>query len=133
MGLVHHDLCFGCGQANLFGLQMEVEPAEGGGVAGRFFVKQDHGGRPGLAHPGLVAVALEETMSLALEAEGVKADLESLDLRIESAVPLGTFLAVGARVEGVEDGRAAAEAWAELRGAESRTVARASASFVASD
>ena len=130
MGLVHHQLCFGCGQTNLFGLQMEVEPADERGVTGRLFVKQDHGGRPGLAHPGLVATALEEVMSLALEAEGVSADLESLVLRIVSALPLGTFLTLGARIEGVEDGRAAVEAWAELRGAESRTVACATASFV---
>jgi len=130
MGITHHELCFGCGQANLFGLQMEVEPAEGGGVAGRFFVKQDHGGRPGLAHPGLLATALEETMSLALEAEGVRADLESLDLRIESSLPLGTFVHVAASVEEGEGGalQAAAEAW--LRGAGERRVAVAGASFV---
>lgn len=130
MGLVHHELCFGCGQANLFGLQMEVEPAEGGGVAGRFFVKQDHGGRPGLAHPGLMAVALEETMSLALEAEGVSADLESLELRIESAVPLGTFVHVSAGVAEDEGGALWVTADARLRGAEDRRVATARASFV---
>ena len=38
--LSHHDLCFGCGQANLFGLQLELERTDEG-VAGRFFVKQD--------------------------------------------------------------------------------------------
>jgi hypothetical protein len=37
----HHDLCFGCGLANVFGLHLELERAAGagGGVAGRFFVK----------------------------------------------------------------------------------------------
>ena len=25
MALVHHDLCFGCGQTNLFGMLLEVE------------------------------------------------------------------------------------------------------------
>ena len=130
MGLVHHQLCFGCGQANLFGLQMEVEPADGGGVAGRFFVKQDHGGRPGLAHPGLVAVALEETMTLALEAEGVSADLESLDLRIESAVPLGTFVHVSASEGEADGGALEVTAEARLRGAGERRVATARARFV---
>jgi hypothetical protein len=28
MALVHHDLCFGCGQTNLFGLLLEVEPVD---------------------------------------------------------------------------------------------------------
>ena len=29
MAVTHHERCFGCGVANLFGLQMEVEPAPG--------------------------------------------------------------------------------------------------------
>jgi len=59
--LAHHELCFGCGNANLFGLQMELEPANGqpGAVTGRFFVKQDHQGRAGHAHAGVVSSALE--------------------------------------------------------------------------
>jgi acyl-coenzyme A thioesterase PaaI-like protein len=57
--IVHHELCFGCGQANLFGLQLELEPATGGGVEGRFFVKQDHQGPPGYAHGGVLAAALD--------------------------------------------------------------------------
>ena len=130
MGLVHHQLCFGCGQANLFGLQMEVERAEGGGVAGRFFVKQDHQGRPGLAHPGMVATALEETMSLALEAEGVGADLESLELRIEAAVPLGTFVQVSASVGEADGGVLEVTAEARQRDTAERRVATARASFV---
>ena len=64
--LGHHDLCFGCGLANVFGLHLEVERAPGGaGVTGRFFVKQDHQGAPGVAHPGVVAAALEEALAIA--------------------------------------------------------------------
>jgi hypothetical protein len=33
LSLAHHELCFGCGSANLFGLQMELE-AEGDGGRG---------------------------------------------------------------------------------------------------
>src|SRR5947199_932095 len=69
----HHDLCFGCGQANLFGLQLELERRPEGGVAGRFFVKQDHQGPPGYAHGGVIAAALDEAMSLVLHAEGTYA------------------------------------------------------------
>ena len=49
MTLAHHDLCFGCGLANVFGLQIELERRDDGSVAGRFFVKQDHQGPPGCA------------------------------------------------------------------------------------
>ena len=44
MALVHHDLCFGCGQTNLFGLLLEVERVDERRVAGRCFIKQDHQG-----------------------------------------------------------------------------------------
>ena len=70
--LSHHDLCFGCGQANLFGLQLELERTEDG-VAGRFFVKQDHQGPPGHAHGGVIATALDEAMALLLHDEGTHA------------------------------------------------------------
>ena len=39
MVITHHELCFGCGQANLFGLQLELERTDDGSVRGRFFVK----------------------------------------------------------------------------------------------
>ena len=45
----HHDLCFGCGLANVFGLHLELERTGGGGLSGRFFVKQDHQGPDGSA------------------------------------------------------------------------------------
>jgi hypothetical protein len=35
-GIRHHDLCFGCGQANLFGLQLELAPTDGDAVGGLF-------------------------------------------------------------------------------------------------
>jgi rhamnulokinase len=60
LGLAHHDLCFGCGTANLFGLQLELEREPDGSVRGRFFVKQDHQGPPGVAHGGVLAAALDE-------------------------------------------------------------------------
>ena len=68
--VLHHELCFGCGQQNLFGLQLELERRPEGGVAGRFFVKQDHQGPPGYAHGGVIATALDEAMSLVLHDQG---------------------------------------------------------------
>jgi acyl-coenzyme A thioesterase PaaI-like protein len=62
--LRHGDLCFGCGQANLFGLQLELSRSEAG-VEGRFFVKQDHQGPSGTAHAGVLAAALWDALSAA--------------------------------------------------------------------
>jgi acyl-coenzyme A thioesterase PaaI-like protein len=94
--LVHHDLCFGCGLANVFGLNLEARAADDGAVTGRFFVKQDHQGPPGYAHGGILAAALDEAMALAaLHDRGVHvtARLE-VDFRAPAAV--GTFVLVEA-------------------------------------
>jgi acyl-coenzyme A thioesterase PaaI-like protein len=95
--LSHHELCFGCGQANVFGLQLELERA-GDGVAGRFFVKQDHQGPPGYAHGGVIATALDEAMALLLHHEGIRALTASLSVDLSAPVPVGTYVEVSASV-----------------------------------
>ena len=96
--IFHHDLCFGCGQANLFGLQLELEPHADGGVEGRFFVKQDHQGPPGFAHGGVIASALDEAMALLLHGEGTFALTGRLEVDLLAPAPIGTFLTVRARL-----------------------------------
>ncbi|HKN94842.1 MAG TPA: hypothetical protein VJU60_10960 [Thermoleophilaceae bacterium] len=110
MSLAHHELCFGCGNANLFGLQMELEPADGqpGAVTGRFFIKQDHQGREGAAHAGVIAAALEEAMAMALHSRGVHARVRRLELELAADPPLGVFVRVDARMN--DDLEAAASA-----------------------
>jgi acyl-coenzyme A thioesterase PaaI-like protein len=103
--LTHHDLCFGCGQANLFGLQLELERREGGGVGGRFFVKQDHQGPPGLAHGGVIATALDEAMSLLLHGTGTFALTGGLEVELQAPAPVGTFVEVEADVTETEGRR----------------------------
>ena len=77
----HDDLCFGCGQANLFGLQLE---------SGRFFVKQDHQGPEGVAHPGIVVAALLEAIS---QAGG---DPSSVTVELAGSAPVGEFVYIEA-------------------------------------
>ncbi|HEX8743401.1 MAG TPA: PaaI family thioesterase [Thermoleophilaceae bacterium] len=110
--IVHHDGCFGCGQANLFGLQLESD-----GVSGRFFVKQDHQGPPGFAHGGIIAAALDEAMALALHAQGRDARTKRLEVRYLAPVPVGVFVEVGTTAGGAEarvDGKVVAEATADF-------------------
>jgi hypothetical protein len=78
----HHDGCFGCGQVNLFGLQLE---------GGRFFVKQDHQGPRGFAHRGIIAAALLEVV-----------DEERVEIEFHAPVPVGVFVHVGASGGGAE-------------------------------
>jgi acyl-coenzyme A thioesterase PaaI-like protein len=90
----HHDLCFGCGQANLFGLQLELERGADG-VEGRFFVKQDHQGEPGFAHAGVLTAALEEAIALAAGGRP-----ERLEVELVAPAPVGTFVRVRAAASG---------------------------------
>jgi uncharacterized protein (TIGR00369 family) len=96
--LFHHELCFGCGQANLFGLQLELSERPEGGVAGRFFVNQDHQGPPGYAHGGVMATALDEAMSLLVHQRGQLALTGRLDVSLLAPVPVGTYVLVSAEV-----------------------------------
>jgi acyl-coenzyme A thioesterase PaaI-like protein len=127
--LFHHELCFGCGQANLFGLQLELEPSEDGGVEGRFFVKQDHQGPPGYAHGGVIATALDEAMALLVHHEGTFALTGRLEVELRAPVPVGTFVQVAARVE--ERGDRRLRLSAEAVGQDGGVAARAEGVFVA--
>lgn len=94
-GLSHHDLCFGCGLANVFGLGLELASGVEG-VAGRFFVKQDHQGPPGFAHGGILAAALDEAMALAALREGELRVTVRLEVDFRAPAPVGAFVAVEA-------------------------------------
>ena len=102
--ITHHELCFGCGQANLFGLQLELE-RDGKRARGRFFVKQDHQGPPGYAHGGILAAALDEAMSLAAGDGSDPAVTARLELDLRAPAAIGTFLELQATVEPVGDRR----------------------------
>jgi acyl-coenzyme A thioesterase PaaI-like protein len=94
---VHHELCFGCGRTNLFGLLLEVAETAPGEVAGRCFIKQDHQGPDrGAAHEGIIAAALCDAMALAC---GLDARAVAFELSLSDAAPVGAFLEIEARVE----------------------------------
>jgi uncharacterized protein (TIGR00369 family) len=125
--IVHHDLCFGCGQANLFGLQLELE-ASADGVEGRFFVKQDHQGPPGYAHGGVIAAALDEAMALLVFERGMFAVTGRLELDLLAPAPVGTFVRVTARLE--EEGERTLAMAAEAAAEDGRRLAVARGTFV---
>lgn len=130
LSISHHDLCFGCGSANLFGLQVELERRPDGTVVGRFFVKQDHQGPPGDAHGGVIATALDEAMSLAIHAEGVYALTTRLELDLRAPAPVGAFVRLEARIVRREENRILAEASAREDDEEGPILAQARGTFV---
>ena len=124
MALVHHELCFGCGRTNLFGLLLEVQPAGRDSVAGRCFVKQDHQGSvPGTAHAGVIVAALSEAMALAC---GEEATVTKIEAELVEQVPVGSFLDLEARVDASDYAGARASATASVDG---KRVASAKGSY----
>ena len=123
----HHDLCFGCGQANLFGLQLELERS-GDGAEGRFFVKQDHQGPPGYAHGGVIGAALDEAMALLVFDRGTFAVTGRLEIDLLKPAPVGTFVKVSARL--VEERDRTLELSAEAAGEDDQRLAAARGTFV---
>jgi acyl-coenzyme A thioesterase PaaI-like protein len=128
--LSHHDLCFGCGQAHLVGLQLELERRPEGGVGGRFFVKQDHQGPPGYAHGGVIATALDEAMSLLLHGQGTYALIGGLEVELYEPVPVGGFVEVEADVDEAEGRNVRLTAIARDPEDRTRTYATARGRFV---
>jgi acyl-coenzyme A thioesterase PaaI-like protein len=124
MPLVHHELCFGCGRVNLFGLLAELEPSGPDTITGRAFLKQDHTGPDrGAAHPGVLATALTEAMALAC---GLNARPTTLSIELEDPAPIGGFVELEARVERRDGPTAYATATAT---ADQRILARGRGSF----
>jgi acyl-coenzyme A thioesterase PaaI-like protein len=124
MSLVHHELCFGCGTTNLFGLLLEAERQPDGSAAGRCFIKQDHqGGVRGFAHDGIVAAALEEVMALTC---GPNQRAHAVTVGFLGGVPVGEFLHVQASIEARTDGELTVTASAS---AEGQVVAKARGTY----
>jgi acyl-coenzyme A thioesterase PaaI-like protein len=122
--LAHHELCFGCGRTNLFGLLMDVEQLEPGRVRGRGFVKQDHQGADRrAAHEGIIAAALSEAMALAC---GPEMRPRQIELHLDVPVAVGVFLDVEAQVAGGHGEECDATATVFV---ESRAVANARGSY----
>ncbi|MTA84420.1 MAG: PaaI family thioesterase [Actinobacteria bacterium] len=100
----HFGHCFGCGDLHPSGLHFVSYAGSGMNLTGQFVVTEKHQGAPGLAHGGLLALALDEALGKLmwlLRAPGVTARLETDFLK---PVPMGTTLYISAEILG-QDGR----------------------------
>jgi acyl-coenzyme A thioesterase PaaI-like protein len=119
--------CFGCGDRNSEGLQIEFE-AEGPKVTGRFVLRQSHQGFPGVAHGGLAAAAMDEAMGWAMYAAGAWAMTARMEVKYRKPLPLGEELLVTAEVTRIRGRRL--EASSEIRSVSGERLAEATGVFV---
>jgi acyl-coenzyme A thioesterase PaaI-like protein len=97
----HYEHCFGCGGAQPHGLHLLARAGEGVSVTAEFTVGPSHQGAPGLAHGGVLATALDETLgslNWLLRTIAVTGRLETDFLR---PVPVGTVLFLRAEATAV--------------------------------
>jgi hypothetical protein len=94
----HYDRCFGCGDGQPHGLHLEARAGDGVSVSAEFTVKEAHQGAPGLAHGGVLATALDETLGSLNWLLRVIAVTGRLETDFVRPVPVGTLLRLDAQV-----------------------------------
>jgi acyl-coenzyme A thioesterase PaaI-like protein len=96
----HYRLCFGCGEDHPSGLHMRVTAGEGLEITAQFTVTEHHQGAPGLAHGGVLTVAVDEalgSLNWLIREPAVTGRLET-DFR--RPVPVGQTLFINGRITG---------------------------------
>ncbi|MEU0673027.1 PaaI family thioesterase [Streptomyces sp. NPDC006172] len=126
----HYEQCFGCGEGQPHGLHLEARAGEGLTVTAEFTVQPAHQGAPGLAHGGVLASALDETLgslNWLLRTIAVTGRLETDFVR---PVPVGTTLHLEAEVTAVAGRKIYSTATGRIGGPEGPVAVRADALFI---
>ncbi|MEU6800946.1 PaaI family thioesterase [Streptomyces neyagawaensis] len=126
----HYGQCFGCGDEQPHGLHLQARAGEGVSLTAEFTVKAAHQGAPGLAHGGVLATALDETLgslTWLLRTIAVTGRLETDFVR---PVPVGAVLHLQAEVTAVAGRKIYATATGRVGGPDGPLAVRADALFV---
>ncbi len=86
--------CFACGKENAIGLKLVFERQPHGEAVATWIPAEAHEGWPGVVHGGLLSTALDEAMSHALIAAGLRAMTAELRVRFRSPAPSGRPLSL---------------------------------------
>ncbi|MCH0561833.1 MULTISPECIES: PaaI family thioesterase [unclassified Streptomyces] len=126
----HYEHCFGCGGGQPHGLHLEARAGEGVSLTAEFTVQSAHQGAPGLAHGGVLATALDETLgslNWLLRTIAVTGRLETDFVR---PVPVGTTLHLQAEVTAVAGRKIYSAATGRIGGPDGPVAVRAEALFI---
>ncbi|MER5260303.1 MULTISPECIES: PaaI family thioesterase [unclassified Streptomyces] len=126
----HYEHCFGCGEGQAHGLHLAAYAGEGVGVTAEFTVREAHQGAPGLAHGGVLATALDETLGSLNWLLRVIAVTGRLETDFALPVPLGTVLFLEAEVTAVAGRKIYSRATGRIGGPEGPVAVRAKALFI---
>ena len=90
--------CFGCGQANPTGLNLEFLLAEDGSVVSMAQIPDTFEGPVGYVHGGIIATLMDEAMSKAVRAQGFTAMTRHIEVDYLRPVPSASAIRVEGRV-----------------------------------
>ncbi|NBE50225.1 PaaI family thioesterase [Streptomyces boluensis] len=126
----HYEHCFGCGHGQPHGLHLEARAAEGVAIRAEFTVKPEHQGAPGLAHGGVLATALDETLGSLNWLLRVIAVTGRLETDFVRPVPVDTVLHLDAEVTAVAGRKIYSRATGRIGGPDGPVAVRAEALFI---
>lgn len=121
--------CFGCGGANLEGMQLTFEQDHTGRrIVGKFTVGPRYQGGGGMLHGGIIAVLLDEAMGKVCRFRNVRAVTAEMNVDFLKPIRVDQEITVEA-FETAQRGRNLFQ-WGEIRDAEGQLLARGRARFV---
>ncbi|MFI6474830.1 PaaI family thioesterase [Streptomyces sp. NPDC050516] len=126
----HYGHCFGCGDGQPHGLHLAARAGQGVTVTAEFTVREAHQGAPGLAHGGVLATALDETLGSLNWLLRVIAVTGRLETDFARPVPVGTALHLQAEVTAVAGRKIYSRATGRIGGPEGPVAVRAQALFI---
>ncbi|WP_406506035.1 PaaI family thioesterase [Streptomyces sp. NBC_00212] len=126
----HYGHCFGCGDGQPHGLHLAARAGQGVTVTAEFTVREAHQGAPGLAHGGVLATALDETLGSLNWLLRVIAVTGRLETDFARPVPVGTVLHLQAEVTAVAGRKIYSRATGRIGGPEGPVAVRAQALFI---
>ena len=126
----HFGYCFGCGELHPTGLHLVAYAGIGADITSEFVVTENHQGAPGLAHGGLLSLAVDEALGKLmwlLRAPAVTARLETDFIK---PVPIGTTLHITAKITGQVNRKVYTSAVGRLNAPDGEIALRAAALYV---
>lgn len=88
----HYRGCFGCGDASADGLRMQITMGEGLTISSAYAVTAAHQGAPGLAHGGVLGVAIDEMLGSCGYLLGTATVTARMEIDYVRPVPVGVVL-----------------------------------------
>ena len=124
----HFAHCFGCGEKHPTGLHLVAHVGNAMDLTAEFVVSENHQGAPGLAHGGLLSVALDEALGkLMWLLRAVTARLETDFIK---PVPIGSRLFITAEITGQVNRKVYCSAVGRLDSSDGEIAVKAAALYV---